>query len=34
VRGLASDPAHPAEVLDRGTLSDHKPVAVELLAVA
>ena len=32
VRGL--EPAGRAEVLDRGTLSDHKPVAVELLAVA
>jgi hypothetical protein len=32
VRGL--EPDGRAEVLDRGTLSDHKPVAVELLAVA
>jgi endonuclease/exonuclease/phosphatase family metal-dependent hydrolase len=30
VSRLRSDPAHAAEVLDRGTLSDHAPVAVEL----
>jgi len=32
VRGL--EPAGRAEVLDRGMLSDHEPVVVELLAVA